>query len=161
MGRSLIGGVLGIVVLSVPFTTWAFAHPGSGIVVDPQGQVFFQDSLGRAIWKIDAQGKPTKYSDQLGGHWMALDTEGTFARADLKLVERITPSGVKPALIVADGGAPLVVNRDGYLYYGLSLLAGDQVAVGLTQISPDGKRTLFLLNETETAEKLGISGLAT
>jgi hypothetical protein len=27
------------------------AHPGSGLVVDQQGQVFFQDSQGRAIWK--------------------------------------------------------------------------------------------------------------
>jgi sugar lactone lactonase YvrE len=161
MRRSWIGNVLAMVVLSVPFATGAFAHPVSGIVVDPQGQVFFQDSLGRAIGKIDAHGKLTKYSDKLGGHWLALDTEGRFARADVKLVERITPSGVKPALLVADGGAPLVVNRDGSLYYGLSLLAGDQVAAGLTQISPDGKRTLFAPALNKTTEKLGLSGLAT
>ncbi len=40
----------------------ASAHPSSGIVVDQQGQVYFQDILDRAIWKIDAQGKLTKYS---------------------------------------------------------------------------------------------------
>src|SRR5678816_888508 len=92
------------------------AHPGSGIVVDSQGQVFFQDSVARTIWKIDANGKVTSYFDKLGGHWMALDRTGAFARADLKLVERITPAGVVPALIVADGGAPVAVNS-GNLYY--------------------------------------------
>src|SRR5207245_555535 len=106
-------------------------------------------------------GKLTKYSDKLGGHWMALDPEGSFARADLKLAERITPAGVKPAPLVADGGAPLVVNRDGNLYYALRLLGGGKVAPGLTQIAPDGKRTLFAPGVNETAEKLGISGLAT
>ena len=45
----------------------ASAHPNSGIVVDQQGQVYFQDILDRAIWKIDAQGKLTKYHDKLGG----------------------------------------------------------------------------------------------
>src|SRR5262245_48140762 len=123
------------------FAAPALAHPGSGIVVDPQGQVFFQDSLGRAIWRIDAQGKLTKYSEKLVGHWMALDSTGSFSRAELKLVERITPVGMKPALLVADGGAPIVVNRDGNLYYGLHLLDGDRVAPGITRISSDGKRT--------------------
>jgi hypothetical protein len=105
--HSRLTALLMIVSYCAFFTTNVSAHPGSGIVVDPQGQVFFQDSVGRAIWKIDAQGKLTKFYDKLGGHWMALDTEGSFARADLKLVARITPAGVKPALIVADGGAPI------------------------------------------------------
>ena len=35
----------------------ALAHPGWGIVIDPQGQVFFQDSAALMIWKIDAAGK--------------------------------------------------------------------------------------------------------
>jgi hypothetical protein len=116
----------------------ASAHPGSGIVIDDKGRVFFQG--GRAVWKIDASGRLTKYSDKLGGHWMALDPEGSFARAELKLVERITPSGVKPALLVADGGAPVTVGGDGNLYYALRLLEGGGVECGITRISPDGKQ---------------------
>jgi hypothetical protein len=50
----------------------ASAHPSSGIVVDHQGQVFFQDIVAGAIWKIDTQGNLTKFYDKLGGHWMAL-----------------------------------------------------------------------------------------
>src|SRR5262249_45730925 len=123
-------------------------------------QVFFQDSLGRTIWKIDAQGQLTKHYDKLGGHWMALDADGWFSRADLKVVERITPAGVKPALLVADGGAPVVVNRDGNLYYGLSLLDGDKVAPGITRILPDGKRNLFAPELGKAVEKMGITGLA-
>ena len=33
----------------------ASAHPGSGIVVDPQGQVLFTDT-GHAVCKVDANG---------------------------------------------------------------------------------------------------------
>jgi sugar lactone lactonase YvrE len=160
MGRSLIRSVLAILALSVGLTTRSFGHPGSGIVVDPQGQVFFQDSLGRAIWKIDAQGKLTKYSDKLGGHWMALDPEGRFSRAELKLVKRITPSGVKPTVLVADGGAPVAVGRDGNLYYALRLLDSGGVAVGITRISSDGKRTRFAPDLEKAVEKQGITGLA-
>jgi hypothetical protein len=140
----------------------ASAHPSSGNVVDQQGQVFFQDIRGGAIWKIDVEGKLTKYYDRLGGHWMALDDNGTFSRADLKLVKRITPLGAKPTLLVADGGAPIVVNPDGHLYYGHALLNGGNVAVGLTRISPDGKQTLFSPVLTKTLERMdaGVFGLA-
>ena len=78
---------------------------------------------------------------------MALDTEGRFSSAaDTRLFKRLTPSGVKPALLYASGGAPLVVNRDGNLYYGSGYPGGDDMAPGgltLTRMSPDGKRTLF------------------
>ena len=45
----------------------ASAHPSTGIVVDGQGQVFFQDIAGDVIWKIDAEGKLAKFSDKVGG----------------------------------------------------------------------------------------------
>jgi hypothetical protein len=60
-----------------------FAHPGSGIVVDEQGQVFFAD-LSRGLLKIDAAGKATSIHKD-GGHWLALDPQGSFARMDFTL----------------------------------------------------------------------------
>jgi hypothetical protein len=51
------------------------------------------------------------------GHWMGLDQEGIFSQAQPKYFERITPYGVKPAIIYAGGGSPIVVNRDGNFYY--------------------------------------------
>jgi hypothetical protein len=131
MGRWWLGRILAAVTLSALLAAGVFAHPGSGIVVDHKGKVYFQG--GRAVWMIDASGRLTKYSDKLGGHWMTLDPKGRFARADLKLVERITPSGAKPALLVADGGAPVAVGGDGNLYYGLRLLERGGVECGITR----------------------------
>jgi sugar lactone lactonase YvrE len=159
--RRIPATILVITSLAIPART-ASAHPSSGIVVDQEGQVFFQDIFAGAIWKIDAQGNLTKYYDQLGGHWMALDRDGSFARADLRLVKRITPSGARPTLLVADGGAPIVVHPEGNLYYGHALLDGGKVAVGLTRVSPDGKQILFSPDLKKTLEKRddGVFGLA-
>src|SRR5260370_1031762 len=117
MRRYLIEGALAVASLSAMFAGGVRAHPSSGIVVDQKGQVFFQDIAGGVIWKIDEQGKLSKYSDVKGGHWLALDADGKFSRASPRYFQRITPDGEKPALIYADGGAPLVVNSDGNLYY--------------------------------------------
>jgi hypothetical protein len=118
MGRSWIGAVLVISSLCGLFAARAFAHPASGIVVDTKGQVFFIHT-GRGVCKIDARGRLT-YIHKVsgGGHFLALDTEGKFpADAYPQLFQRITPSGVKPAILFASGGAPFVVNHDGNLYY--------------------------------------------
>ena len=160
MRRFSRNALVAVAAFAAFLTPEAAAHPGSGIVVDREGQVFFQDSAGRAIWKIDARGQLTKYYDKMGGHWMALDADGRFARADLNRFQRVTPPGVKPALIVADGGAPVVVNRDGTLYYGLRLLDGDRVAVGITRFSPDGQQAPFAPAVAKAVENLGITGLA-
>jgi sugar lactone lactonase YvrE len=142
----------------------ASAHPSSGIVVDQQGQVYFQDIVGRAIWKIDAQGRLTKYHDKLGGHWMALDAEGSFSLAKMSHFERITPDGEKPALVVADGGSPIAVSRDGCLYYLCGFSRTRPTDPGgplIGRASPDGKLTVLTPGLKETVEKLGgITGLA-
>lgn len=49
----------------------AFAHPGSGICVMDNGQVFFVDT-GYGIWKIDESGDVSSYA-QADGHFL---TEG-------------------------------------------------------------------------------------
>jgi sugar lactone lactonase YvrE len=161
MKRPIPAAILVIASFALPART-ASAHPSSGIVVDRHGQVFFQDIRGGAIWKIDAQGKLTKFHDKLGGHWMALDGEGSFSRADLKLVKRITPPGTRPTLIVADGGAPIAVATDGNLYYGHAFPDGGKAAVGMTRVSPDGRQTLFSpdLSKTLLRTDDGVFGLA-
>jgi hypothetical protein len=135
--------------------TVTLAHPGSGIVVDAQGNVFFQDSTARTSWKIDPQGKVTAQYDKLGGHWLVLDANGQFARTDLRLVERVVP-----AWSVADGGVPITINTDGILYYGLGVSGAGQVGVGLTKIFPDGKQEPFAPGFAKRIEQLGVTGLA-
>jgi hypothetical protein len=67
-----------------------------------------------------------------------------------RLIRKITPSGVKPALLF--GAAPFVVNRDGNLYYGSTV----------TRLSPNGKRTLFAPRLKARLARLneGVTGLA-
>src|SRR6266571_293491 len=61
-------------------TLTALAHPGSGIVVDQQGNVYFTYT-GRGAARIDAQGKLTYLHKDTGGHFIALDAEGSFSSA--------------------------------------------------------------------------------
>jgi len=143
----------------------AHAHPSSGIVVDQQGQIYISD-LTRGLLKIDAQGKATTIHNE-GGHWLALDPAATFSRVDFekskhwpRWFKRRTPTGVRPALIT-DGGSPLVVGRDGNLYYVCDdermIPGGLQIA----RLTPEGKETLLNPTLRETSEQLGgIKGLA-
>src|SRR5262249_12425841 len=75
---------------------------------------------------------------------------------------RISPDGVKPALLVAEGGAPIAVGGDGNLYYALRLLDRGGRECGVTRISPDGKRSRFAPDLEKVVKKDdGITGLAT
>src|SRR4030095_10055214 len=70
----------------------ASAHPGSGIVIDKDGQVFFTDT-GQGVWKIDKQGKLISIPASLF-HWMTLDEFGYFAGSQKNFgewFERVTP----------------------------------------------------------------------
>jgi sugar lactone lactonase YvrE len=142
----------------------AMGHPSSGIVVDVNGQVYFQDAAGRAIWKLDPNGRLSKYCDRLGGHWMALDAGGNFSRAKVPHFQRITPDGERPALVVADGGSPIAVSPDGNLYYLCGFSRAEPTNPGgpmIGRASPDGKLTVLAPLLKETVERLGgITGLA-
>jgi len=149
-----------VVVVQFSLATFAAsAHPGSGIVVDEQGNVYFTH-IGRGVGKIDPQGKLTYVGNTHGGHWMCLDEDGSFSRTQPKHFERITPDGVKPALIYADGGSPIAVLRDGLLYYASNNEKLTPGALQVTRQSPGGEISIFPLNGRATTEKEGITGLA-
>lgn len=94
----------------------ASAHPGSGIVVDKYGNVYFTYS-GVGVVKISADGNLTYIHKATDGHWLCLDEQGLFSQAQPTYFKRITPDGIKPAIIFAGGGSPIIVNRDGNFYY--------------------------------------------
>ena len=54
VARNLFRGL----VITCLVVTNSLAHPGSGIVVDRQGQVYFVDT-GQGVWKLDTQGRLT------------------------------------------------------------------------------------------------------
>lgn len=116
--RSTARARLGASVLfTILVATGAAAHPGSGIAVDKDGQVYFTDT-GHRLCKIDAQGR---ISDFPGSrfHWLALDPDGRFANVDKSFgewFERATPKGSRPTIIQCSD-FPLTMGRDGNLYY--------------------------------------------
>src|SRR5260221_334014 len=144
-------------------TFTASAHPGSGIVVDAQGRIYFSEAgdidahLPGAVWQIDPQGKLTRLHEG-GAHWLALDVKRGFAPANLAggFGDRLTPwlQRVDPpdaALIQADG-QPIAVHRDGSLYYA-------KRSVEIIRLTPDGRLTPIA--PSLAAERLGgIKGLA-
>jgi streptogramin lyase len=66
--KNVIGLLIVALLHFVPGVFIASAHPGSGIVVDDKGQVYFQDVATRAVWKIDPRGRLTEYHTGIGGH---------------------------------------------------------------------------------------------
>ncbi len=164
--RPHICGMKNLLVFTLAVTTQflfaictASGHPGSGIVVDAQGSVYFS-YFEHGVGKIDPQGKLTYVGVTRGGHWMCLDPDGSFSRTQPKHFQRITPDGAKPTLIYADGGSPIAVLRDGLLYY---VSNDERMTPGgqqVTRQSPAGKIEIFPPDGKQTTEKLGITGLA-
>jgi sugar lactone lactonase YvrE len=152
MHTSFMVRTLTSMVLCVLLGTSASAHPGSGIVVDKQGQVFFTDT-GQGVWKIDGQGKLTRLPASLF-HWMAIDEAGYFAESQKNFgewFERVTPQGSKPALIMSSD-FPLTINRDGNLYYADTRPRSTRIV----RRTPDGKESVLAADEAFK----GIAGIA-
>jgi sugar lactone lactonase YvrE len=96
----------------LPLTS-ALAHPGSAIVVDRLGQVWFLDT-GDGLWKIDRSGRLIR----MGGdrfHWMTIDPDNLFARTTLPSRD-IGRVGTNPTLLIASD-FPIAFGVDGNLYF--------------------------------------------
>jgi hypothetical protein len=143
----------------------ALAHPSSGIIVAPTGQVFVADNGGNSksgvLWQIDAEGKLTRFH-KAGWHWLALDEKGRYSQEDLKkwFAERLTmnfnrvPLPDSQAVLLQADGAPFVVDGGGNLCWAKGNLE-------IARLSPEGKVTDAAPGLKEAAEKLGgIKGLA-
>ena len=150
-----------ILFLQIGIFQSASAHPGSGIVVDKYGNVYFIYS-GNSVVKISTDGKLSYVYKATDGHWMCLDEQGFFSRSQLKYFKRITADGIKPAIIFAGGGSPIAVNIDGNFYYcggpNGNLNPG---ALTLVQETPQKRQTIFSPHLEDTLKKLddGITGL--
>jgi hypothetical protein len=125
-------------VLAIACTslTAAEAHPGSGIVVDARGRVYFTDT-GKGIARVDEAGR-LSYVPGEAFHWMAMDEKGAFARAPADLgggFQRLTAAGQRPALVTASD-FPFTFAPDGLLYY-----PGPS---GLHRRHPNGRDDVFV-----------------
>lgn len=95
-----------------------FAHPGSGIAVDRQGNVYFVDT-GSGVWKIDREGKLTKLSAP-AFHWMAMDFDERLVNTLLPRLARggaVVERDINDPRILVSSDFPIAVGGDGSLYY--------------------------------------------
>jgi hypothetical protein len=121
----------------------ALAHPGSAIVVDGQGQVWFLDT-GDGLWKIDTHGELTR----LGGdrfHWMALDQDDRFARAALP--RDVKRADEEPSILIASD-FPIAMGSDGILYYPSAASSG---RLRIMRAMPDKPATPLITLPATTA----------
>ena len=73
-----------ILLQAALFNFSGLAHPGTGIIVDKYGNVYFIYT-GVGVAKIAPGGKLTYiYKEATGGHWMCLDERGVFSQIQPK-----------------------------------------------------------------------------
>jgi sugar lactone lactonase YvrE len=118
------------------------AHPGSGIVVDRQGNVYFVDT-GSGVYKIDRNGKLTRLSGP-AYHWMAIDIDGRLTNVTLPYFPSgdatVTRVGADPTLLLSSD-FPVAVGSDGSLCYPW-LTADKQLQI--FRLTPAGTTTVLM-----------------
>ncbi|MFA5330407.1 MAG: SMP-30/gluconolactonase/LRE family protein [Prolixibacteraceae bacterium] len=130
-------------VLQMLTSTISSAHPGSGIVVDKYGYIYFTDT-GKGVWKIDTNGK-LNYLPASEFHWMSIDPIGYFAESPKSFgqyFERVTPQSIKPALIMCSD-FPFVVGKDGNIYYTNTRRGSGEII----RRTPEGKESIIASNK--------------
>ncbi len=97
MPRFALAVVFTALSLFAPGATPVIAHPGTGIVVDRQGRIYFTDL--KQIWRIDPDGSLTVAAKKMHAHALAFDAEGNLVS------EHDTPEAAlaQAALVVIDG----------------------------------------------------------
>lgn len=109
-------GIGGALLAACLLVTIASAHPGAGIVVDRQGQVYFVDT-GHGVWRIDTGGRLVPHEGP-AFHWMTIDADGRFVNTPLPSspTAEVRQVGHHPTLILSSD-FPLTMGHDGALYY--------------------------------------------
>ena len=124
----------------------ALAHPGSGIVADRRGEIYFIDT-GAGVWKIDGAGALSRIPGP-NFHWLTIDADGRFGKTQLPTGTGgdIARVGVSPALFAASD-FPLVIGADG----GLNYPQGSSTGVRLLRLMPSGQTSVLASIATTAA----------
>ena len=125
-----------LLVAAYPTPAAAAAHPGTGIVVDRLGQVYFVDMVS-GVWRVDAHGRLTHISGP-AFHWMSLDLDGRFVATRLPSGAGgdIVRLGTNPTLVLASD-FPIAMGGDGNLYYPSH---DGRTPVEIVRLLPSGQR---------------------
>ncbi len=117
----------------------AAAHPGTGIVVDRKGNVYFVDMVS-GVWRVDSAGVLTHVNGP-AFHWLALDENDRLARVTLPSGTSgdIVRLGNAPTLLLASD-VPVATRRDGALYY--PSRSGNR-PIDIIRLMPNGQASTF------------------
>jgi sugar lactone lactonase YvrE len=134
--RAMLGAGAALLLSSV-----VLAHPGSGILVDRRGQIYFIDT-GSGLWKIDTQGALSHLSP-LRNHWLAMDPNDRFTQTHLPTDPTgdwvITAASSNPTILISTD-FPLLVGADGDLYFVRKV----ENSARLLRTKPTGERSVFV-----------------
>src|SRR5688572_9464071 len=155
----LLRTILSIVTACL-LATAATAHPGSGILVDRLGQIYFIDT-GSGLWKIDTKGGLSNLSP-LRNHWLAMDPTDRFTQSRLPTDPGrdwvITAASSNPTILISTD-FPLVIGQEGNLYYPSARESNVRI---LRATSTGTTSTFVTLPRSVSGAALGwINGLAT
>ena len=117
----------------------AFAHPGASIHVAADGRVFFVDT-GGGLFVLERNGRLARYPGP-AYHWFAIDEASGLAKTRWPSIpgSDIVSAGTHPTLVVSSD-FPVVVGRDGALYYPQP---EGETQGQLIRVAPDGTRSVF------------------
>lgn len=150
--------LLAALIVVVAGVTNSDAHPGSGIVVDRLGRVYFLDT-GGGVWLIETNGKLVHHSDPRF-HWMAIDESERRPGTPLPSIAggEITAVGNNPTLLLSSD-VPIAIGRNGALYYPEM---GQDRRLRIMQMTRAGVRSVFALlpNSADRTALRWINGLA-
>ena len=115
------------------------AHPGAGIAIDRQGQIYFLDT-GSGLWRIDRRGQVTHLSRTLF-HWLAIDEDDCFANTQIPSGPRgeIIKVGTNPTVLLSSD-YPIAIGKDGNLYYP----SGSAGNLQLMRMAPSGSSSVVV-----------------
>lgn len=105
--------------LLVAFCCPCSAHPASGIVVGPQGEIYFADAA-RGVFRISRDGGLVRVNAN-NEHWMVIDPAGRFSRGTPLVLSsphiyRVTAEGQSPTILLSSG-VPITISESGDLFY--------------------------------------------
>lgn len=139
-------------------STSVIAHPGSGIVVDRVGQIYFVDMVS-GIWRADQHGTLTHIPGP-GFHWMTLDAGDKFSGVQLPSGSggEVARIGTAPTVILASS-YPVAMGRDGNLYFPSHSVGAP---VQLLKMLPSGQTSVVTTLPATTAGRpiRDLNGLA-
>jgi hypothetical protein len=136
---------------------FAFAHPGSGIVIAENGDVYFIDT-GSGVYKIGADGM-TPVEGASAYHWMAIDHTGGWRNAALPYYPQgqFEPAGETSTLLLSSD-VPIAISGGDLVYPQPRI----DRRLEINRWSLTGEKTVFavLPAETEDGPLQWLSGLA-